>query len=178
MLIFWQVRAYVEKQIDLIAKGKANKETIVGHVLNQFLQKFKFFVTNISKMDALFEASFSPLSATGLKYIKLRCPTIAGKLFGKCGKCKRYMKYIGSRPSRLYCPTCEDIYRLPQGGTIKQYKSLVREERHVRKMTFSFRNVHWMDLNWFCFLWVEQTAKPFHCVRSASPILLLKAFSK
>eukprot|EP00210_Caulerpa_lentillifera_P003718 g3551.t1 len=106
-----QVRAYVEKQIDLVAKGKVEKHTIVQSVLNQFLQKFKFFVLHISRMDALFEASFSPLSSTG-------------KTFGKCGKCKRYMKYISSKPSRLYCSSCEEVYRLPQGGVIKQYKSL------------------------------------------------------
>lgn len=34
------------------------------------------------------------------------------------------MKYISAKPSRLYCSTCEEVYRLPQGGVIKQYKSL------------------------------------------------------
>jgi DNA topoisomerase-3 len=42
----------------------------------------------------------------------------------KCGKCRRYMKYIAARPSRLYCPVCEDVYALPQGGAVKQYKGL------------------------------------------------------
>ena len=34
------------------------------------------------------------------------------------------MKHISARPQRLYCPMCEDIYNLPQGGAIKQYKGL------------------------------------------------------
>lgn len=34
------------------------------------------------------------------------------------------MKYIAARPSRLYCPGCEDVYALPQGGAVKQYKGL------------------------------------------------------
>jgi DNA topoisomerase-3 len=34
------------------------------------------------------------------------------------------MKHISARPQRLYCPLCEDIYNLPQGGAIKQYKGL------------------------------------------------------
>ena len=67
-----QVRAHVEKQIGLIAEGKAEKEDVVLHTLDQFAQKFRYFVTRIARMDALFEASFSPLASSGdfrLKYI-------------------------------------------------------------------------------------------------------------
>ena len=28
---------------------------------------------------------------------------LAGKPLSKCGKCKRYMKYISARPQRMYC---------------------------------------------------------------------------
>ena len=60
-----QVRAHVEQQIALVAEGKADKAAVVEHTLQQFLQKFLFFVLHISRMDSLFEASFSPLSASG-----------------------------------------------------------------------------------------------------------------
>lgn len=106
-----QVRAYVEKQLDLVAKGQADKDSVVNHCLRQFKQKFAYFIGNIEKMDALFEASFSPLASSG-------------KILSKCGKCNRYMKLIASRPSRLYCPGCEEVYAVPQGGTIKLYKEL------------------------------------------------------
>lgn len=106
-----QVRAHVEQQIGLIAEGKAQKDAVVRHTLEQFRQKFMFFVGYIARMDVLFEASFSPLSSSG-------------KPISKCGKCRRYMKYIAARPSRLYCPACEEIYALPQGGAVKQYKGL------------------------------------------------------
>lgn len=106
-----QVRAYVEKQINLVAEGRAEKDEVVAHCLQQFKQKFAFFVAHIERMDNLFEASFSPLSSSG-------------KVISKCGKCARYMKLIASRPSRLYCPTCEDVYSVPQGGSIKLYKEL------------------------------------------------------
>ena len=43
-------------------------------------------------------------------------PLRAGKPLSKCGKCKRYMKYISQRPSRLYCPSCEEVYPVPQVG--------------------------------------------------------------
>ncbi len=61
----WQVRSHVEKQIDLIAKGQAEKEAVVLHTLDQFARKFRYFVSKIDRMDALFEASFSPLASSG-----------------------------------------------------------------------------------------------------------------
>lgn len=64
----------------------------------------------IENMDALFEAQFSPLSESG-------------RFLSKCGKCLRYMKYISMQPSRLYCGTCEEVYYVPQKGTIKVLKS-------------------------------------------------------
>lgn len=45
-------------------------------------------------------------------------PTIikaaTGKPLSKCGKCKRFMKYIHLKPQRLHCPTCNETYALPQ----------------------------------------------------------------
>ena len=34
----------------------------------------------------------------------------------KCGKCNRYLKFIAARPSRLYCPSCEEVLAVPQVG--------------------------------------------------------------
>jgi hypothetical protein len=74
-----QVRAHVEQQIGLIADGKAQKEAVVAHTLEQFRAKFMFFVGHITRMDALFEASFSPLSSSGEQALDAalcnwRCP--------------------------------------------------------------------------------------------------------
>lgn len=55
----------MEKQIDLIAQGQAEKEAVVAHTLDQFARKFRYFVGRIDRMDALFEASFSPLASSG-----------------------------------------------------------------------------------------------------------------
>lgn len=41
-----------------------------------------------------------------------------------CGKCNRYMKLINVRPVRLFCPTCEAVYSMPQGGEIELYKQI------------------------------------------------------
>lgn len=79
--------------------------------LNFFLElnifnNIKLYTMQIENMDALFEAQFSPLSESG-------------RFLSKCGKCSRYMKYISAQPSRIYCNTCEEVYYVPQRGTIK-----------------------------------------------------------
>lgn len=71
-----------------------------------------FYLAQIEHMDALFEAQFSTL-------------TDSGRILSKCGKCLRYMKFISTQPSRLYCGTCEEVYYLPQKGTIKVSYSLL-----------------------------------------------------
>lgn len=55
----------MEVQIGMIAKGQADKDAVVAHTLQQFKQKFLFFVAKVARMDALFEASFSPLASSG-----------------------------------------------------------------------------------------------------------------
>ncbi|XP_055813969.1 DNA topoisomerase 3-beta isoform X1 [Solanum dulcamara] len=105
------IRSFIEHQITLVAKGQANHSMVVHHVLEQFRRKFSYFVKQIENMDALFEAQFSPLSDSG-------------RLLSKCGKCLRYMKYISTQPARLYCGTCEEVYYVPQKGTVKLYKEL------------------------------------------------------
>ncbi|KAK1389883.1 hypothetical protein POM88_018061 [Heracleum sosnowskyi] len=74
-------------------------------------QQITLFVKKTENMDSLFEAQFSPLSDSV-------------RMLSKCGKCLRYMKYISSLPSRLFCGTCEEVYHVPQKGTIKLYKEI------------------------------------------------------
>lgn len=63
-------------------------------------------------MDSLFEATFSPLAQTG-------------RPLSKCGKCTRYMKYIHLKPQRLYCPTCNETYSLPQARAMHAHMCVV-----------------------------------------------------
>lgn len=42
-----QVRAHVEGQLNLIAKGQARKDDVVDFTLSQFIQKFLFFVDKV-----------------------------------------------------------------------------------------------------------------------------------
>lgn len=104
------IRSHVEKQLNLIAEGKADHGEVVAHTLRQFTEKFKNFTAQIERMDNLFEASFNPTASSG-------------KPFSKCGQCLRYLKLINTRPQRLYCPTQEEVLDLPQGGVVKLYNN-------------------------------------------------------
>ncbi|MCI4392818.1 hypothetical protein PGIGA_G00150460 [Pangasianodon gigas] len=110
-LVLPTIRSAVEKQLNLIALGKANFHQVLQHTLDIFKRKFHYFVDSIAGMDELMEVSFSPIAATG-------------KPFSRCGKCHRFMKYIQAKPSRLHCSHCDETYSLPQNGAIKLYKEL------------------------------------------------------
>ncbi|KAG8034089.1 hypothetical protein G9C98_008570 [Cotesia typhae] len=110
-LVLPTMRTAVEEQLNLIALGQANYNAVLNHTVEIFRQKFHYFVSNIEGMDQLFEVSFSPLSATG-------------KALSRCGKCRRYMKYIQTKPTRLHCAHCNETYNLPQNGNIRIYKEL------------------------------------------------------
>ncbi|ESO91570.1 hypothetical protein LOTGIDRAFT_217319 [Lottia gigantea] len=110
-LVLCTMRSSIEQQLNLIAQGKANFFDVKQHAIDIFHRKFKYFVENINGMDQLFEVSFSPLAAIG-------------KPFTRCGKCRRYMKLIPAKPSRLHCASCDETFTLPQNGNIKLYKEL------------------------------------------------------
>ncbi|KAI8141544.1 DNA topoisomerase [Fennellomyces sp. T-0311] len=102
------MRSDIEQQLNLIALGKAPQKDVLQYFLDMFERKFAYF---IESMDELFEATFSTLAASG-------------RPLSKCGKCKRYMKYIALKPNRLHCPTCDETYSLPMNGNIKLYREL------------------------------------------------------
>ena len=110
-LVHPHMRSAVEEQLELIAKGRANFKSVLKHTLDIFKLKFQYFVTNIGGMDQLFEVSFSALAASG-------------RPFTRCGKCRRFMKYIMAKPSRLFCNHCDETYSLPQNGNIKLHQEL------------------------------------------------------
>jgi len=105
------MRSAVEEQLDLIAQGKANFQSVLRHTLEVFKLKFQYFVNNIGGMDQLFEVSFSTLAESG-------------RPFSRCGKCRRFMKLIQAKPSRLYCGQCDETYNVPQNGNIKLHQEL------------------------------------------------------
>ena len=105
-------RSAVEKQLDLIAQGKADFNSVLAHTLEVFKLKFLYFVKNITGMDQLFEVSFSSLADSG-------------RPFSRCGKCRRFMKLVEAKPKRLFCSTCDETYNVPQtNGSLKLHQEL------------------------------------------------------
>ena len=180
-----QVRADIEKQCALVAEGKATKDQVVAHSLEIFAAKFKYFVSRIADMDSLFEVTFSKLEDTG-------------KFLSKCGKCRRYMKYVPLRPQRLFCPTCNVTYSLPQNGTIKLYKEVrvwygtgtLRVDSRCRRVALSDcecllglladrrSRAHSTTSSWCCTRWVtrgDRRASPPPCAPTATTTRRSKA---
>lgn len=105
-LVLPTMRSDVEKALNLIAAGSADFNAVLKHAIEIFRMKFLFFVQNICVMDSLFESSFASIADSG-------------KAFSRCGKCRRYMKYIQTKPARLHCTQCNDTYTLPKDGTVR-----------------------------------------------------------
>lgn len=110
-LVLPTMRSEVEKLLNLIAAGSAQFESVLSHAVEIFRLKFQYFVGKIASMDNLFETSFTPIADSGRAY-------------SRCGKCRRYMKYIQTKPARLHCLQCDETYSLPGNGTVRAYKDL------------------------------------------------------
>ena len=110
-LVTPRVRGEIESQCTLIALGKAKPEEVIEHTLKMFKQKFLYFLSQIEKMDSLFESSFTSLASTG-------------RPLSRCGRCKKYMNLIDKKPVRLYCRHCDEAHALPWGGAVRLYKEL------------------------------------------------------
>ena len=78
------MRSEVEKQLNLIACGKVDMNSVLDYTVDIFSRKYDYFTKMISHMDELFEATFSSVSSSG-------------KPFSRCGICHRYMKYIPTK---------------------------------------------------------------------------------
>lgn len=110
-LVLPTMRSDVEKLLNLIAAGSADFNSVLKHAIEIFRMKFQYFVMNIGNMDSLFEGSFVSIAESGKNY-------------SRCGKCRRYMKYIQTKPARLHCSQCDETYSLPSNGTVRAYKEL------------------------------------------------------
>ena len=86
-LVLPKVRGEIERYINHIAEGSASYEEVVNHCIEIFREKFNYFKTNISRMDELFEASFSTFNEI----------EVDNKIRPECGNCERYMKFISSK---------------------------------------------------------------------------------
>lgn len=110
-LVIPRVRSDMERNCTLVAKGEADCQALVLHCLSIFSHKFRYFVENVGIIDGLFEMSFSPLTSTG-------------KSLSRCGLCNKYLYLVSSKPIRMFCKHCDHVYKMPQSGQMKEYKTL------------------------------------------------------
>ena len=82
------LRSYMEKHITEIALGKRKSEKVLTEQIELFKSKFEKFIERIARMDELFEVSFSKVEDSG-------------RIFSKCGKCRRYMLFMALKYSFL-----------------------------------------------------------------------------
>ena len=86
-LVLPNVRAAIESQCDLIADGSADRAAVVEHTLTVFARKFSFFVSEIDRMDVLFEANFSTVSYVVALYYLVSMKNIKFSSFVTCFTC-------------------------------------------------------------------------------------------
>lgn len=60
-LVLPTIRSAVEKQLNLIAQGKADYHQVLGHTLDIFKRKFHYFVDSIAGKTCLFPAPHQQL---------------------------------------------------------------------------------------------------------------------
>lgn len=107
-LVLPKVRADIEKECNKVARGLADKQSVLKNAIDIFSSKFHNFVKDIAKMDILFSSSFAKLQDIG-------------KPFTRCGLSRRYLTFITGPPPRLYNKFTETVYPLPVGGTVKEW---------------------------------------------------------
>lgn len=110
-LVIPKVRANMEYNCTLVAEGKAEILPVVQHCLRLFREKFIYYVKNVDLVDQLFETIFKSLEA-------------AGRPLSRCGDCQRYLSVVDRKPVRMFCKTCNRIFKMPQNGQMKLYKEL------------------------------------------------------
>jgi DNA topoisomerase-3 len=102
-LISATLRANIEKNMDLIAKGQANFDSVLDSVLGIFKQKFVYFKDNIAKMELFFGSVFGTFEEA----LATATP------FSQCGKCHGMMKLVKDF-SKIHCENCKLTLNLPR----------------------------------------------------------------
>lgn len=127
------VRSLIENSCSLIATGRASKDAVLAHTIQEFKIKFQNLLRNISKIDGLFELQFTTIANTA-------------NPFSRCGRCRLFMNFISKEPLRLVCQKCSVILKCPPRASIKSinaqrcpfddYEILLAIERNGRGFLF------------------------------------------
>jgi len=121
-LVLPQVRSNIEKSCELIAKGKADFQKVVGHVLHIFKNKFNFFKLSVGTMERILtimlnvgdQSDASSLSSR----IRLKDES-KDSVINFCIKCFKghfCLQYHQKKGWGLKCDACNFAVRVCQGA--------------------------------------------------------------
>jgi len=105
-LISAELRSSIERNVDQIAKGKADINEVLRAVLQIFKEKYVFFRENVSKLEAHFMQVFGTFHDSLKK----------GVPFSSCGRCSSKMLLVEDF-NKIYCKTCKVTLNLPRDAT-------------------------------------------------------------
>lgn len=105
-LVSPELRSNIEKNVDLVAKGKKDYQSVLDTILQIFKQKFLFFRDNIGKMEKHFAQIYGTFQ-DGLK---------KGSLFSICGKCRKKMVLVADF-HKIHCQECRLTLNLPKDAS-------------------------------------------------------------
>jgi len=108
-IVLPELRAFMERNMVKIVDGKEKYKDVLDTLTMIFLAKYVYFYNKIEKMNTMFSVHFSSIADS------------KGISSSRCVKCLAYMKLLPLKPPRLHCPRCDDTYRLPERGQVKEY---------------------------------------------------------
>lgn len=105
-LISAELRSNIEKNVELIARGKKDLDSVLSSVLGIFKQKYEYFRQNITKLDMIFLQVYG----TFMDSLKKGVP------FNACGRCSQKMILVEDF-NKTYCKICKITLNLPRDAT-------------------------------------------------------------
>jgi len=118
-----QVRSNIEKSCELVAKGRADFNRVVGHVLKIFKDKFNFFTLSVSTMERLLNimlntsaAQSNSLSLSSKIPLKLDSQEEAINICIRCFKGYFCLQYHPKKGWGLKCDSCHFAVRICHGA--------------------------------------------------------------
>ena len=121
-LVLPQVRSNIEKSCELVAKGKADFNRVVNHVLKIFKDKFNFFKLSVGTMERLLNIMLNLGAADNGLSLSSKIPLkhdSTDEVVNFCVKCFKghfCLQYHPKKGWGLKCDSCHFAVRICQGA--------------------------------------------------------------
>lgn len=102
-LISAELRGNIERNVEQIARGEVDIDTVLSSVIGIFKQKYEYFRMNISKIELEFIEVYGTFNDSLKK----------GQPFSNCGRCGNKMMLVEDF-NKIYCKNCKITLNLPR----------------------------------------------------------------